>query len=504
MATEDLNIRMRLLDEASRGLQAAANRFREFGENLNKIGSSLSKLGSRFTFLGAAVTGAFSLAMKNAMEFSPAVNKVMREIGNSFEQLNFQVAQSLLPVFQQLGNALSNVVAWFKALDPHLRDQIIQWAMIGGAVMMFGGIALKVIGTVISIIGKLIMGLNPVTIALIAISAAVVMMIKYWDKVKTVVLPIITLFELGVKTIEWAVLKVIDTMLLMVEKFALVTDTLKVLVTVLEKLGQIPKGIADTMRTALDGVKQNVTTMRQAVQEQMKRVEADLVKAATTGRGAWAENVDGMVMNLQEFIGKIPQFFKVGTDSAKMELAKLGNFASKIAQDMASAMERALGNFFYQGLTGQLTDARQAFAEFGQSILQILTQALAKLILFYTIGRALQGVIGFNPVQFHQGGVVKRAHSGAALSSDEVPIIAQSGEGIISRKGMNAMGKGNFDRLNRGDGSGGASAPVIVIHQPIQTYDTRDYMRNRKQIAGALMEELRNNGEFKKAIVQYT
>lgn len=64
---------------------------------------------------------------------------------------------------------------------------------------------------------------------------------------------------------------------------------------------------------------------------------------------------------------------------------------------------------------------------------------------------------------FHLGGMIdfakwRRAHRGLAI--DEVPIVAQTGEGVLSRKGMAAL-----DALNRG-GWGGASGggQPIVIH----------------------------------------
>lgn len=51
--------------------------------------------------------------------------------------------------------------------------------------------------------------------------------------------------------------------------------------------------------------------------------------------------------------------------------------------------------------------------------------------------------------KFHSGGMIK-----GGLSSDEVPIIAQTGEGILSRQGMSALGgENNLNKLNRGETS---------------------------------------------------
>lgn len=52
--------------------------------------------------------------------------------------------------------------------------------------------------------------------------------------------------------------------------------------------------------------------------------------------------------------------------------------------------------------------------------------------------------------KFHEGGVI-RAHNGLAV--DEFPIIAQTGEGILSRRGMSALGgAGVLSALNSGRG----------------------------------------------------
>ena len=66
--------------------------------------------------------------------------------------------------------------------------------------------------------------------------------------------------------------------------------------------------------------------------------------------------------------------------------------------------------------------------------------------------------------KFHEGGMI-RAHDG--LTVDEVPIIAQTGEGILSRRGMSALGgSGVLNRLNSGQG-GSSSVINIEINNPI-------------------------------------
>ena len=81
---------------------------------------------------------------------------------------------------------------------------------------------------------------------------------------------------------------------------------------------------------------------------------------------------------------------------------------------------------------------------------------------------------------FHKGGMVK-AHQGLfigpGLRSDERPIIAQTGEGILSREGMAALGgEGALNRLNAGEGS----APVHITIAPgvVATDDMESWIIN--------------------------
>jgi hypothetical protein len=69
-------------------------------------------------------------------------------------------------------------------------------------------------------------------------------------------------------------------------------------------------------------------------------------------------------------------------------------------------------------------------------------------------GGILETIMGF--LAFHQGGVLAHqgllvAHGGLNLAADERLIIGQTGEGILSRRGMAGMPRDWFEALNRGD-----------------------------------------------------
>lgn len=88
--------------------------------------------------------------------------------------------------------------------------------------------------------------------------------------------------------------------------------------------------------------------------------------------------------------------------------------------------------------------------------------------------------------QYHGGGYIwKRLHRGG-LSSDEVPIIAQRGEFMISRRGVAANGLGLLRRINSGERVGGGNTS---IHVSISALDGADVERVVQSAAfGAAIE----------------
>jgi len=128
------------------------------------------------------------------------------------------------------------------------------------------------------------------------------------------------------------------------------------------------------------------------------------------------------------------------------------------------------------------------------------------MILVKTIGSIFPGMIPF----FHQGGTIYhsggqilpvRAHAG--LAPDEVPIIAQTGEGVLSRRGMAALGgPDNLRSLN--EGKPAKAGITINVNQVIQAWDAQDVWRNRKMLSNAIADDIYNNGKIRSVIRSYT
>ncbi|MFA6635685.1 MAG: hypothetical protein WCV56_01045 [Candidatus Omnitrophota bacterium] len=189
------------------------------------------------------------------------------------------------------------------------------------------------------------------------------------------------------------------------------------------------------------------------------------------------------------------------------------NAMEEFAKQSARNMQNAFSQFFFQVFTGELKSVKDIFSEFTRAMLQMISNIIAKILLikmFSALAGAGGSIFGIPVGQiFHSGGVVRKYHNGGiirahqGLAPDEVPIIAQTGEGILSRRGMrNIGGSDNLRAINRGEGFSGTNITVNV-NQVIQAWDAQDVWRNRRTLSDAVAKELETNGNFRKALRQY-
>ncbi|MCX5701689.1 MAG: hypothetical protein NTW64_01760 [Candidatus Omnitrophica bacterium] len=262
------------------------------------------------------------------------------------------------------------------------------------------------------------------------------------------------------------------------------------------------------------------------------KAEGDTIKALITEqkvaleeyKRAWGSN------------GAAVEEFKAG-QKAQLEAARKAWFGIKdqyqITQQAfngyVSAMENTFSTFIDDGLHGSLKKGADYFKMFGDEVIKIIAKVTAQLIILnayasltgskqrFGFGDILKSVLGIGgaigggmsggyfstpssgglstgtyglgnyALMMHNGGLIK-AHSGINLASDEVPIIAQTGERILSRNQNR-----EYEKNKQGNG------PIIVI----QAWDTQDIMRNRKTIEGIISNALKTNSSLRGDIKTY-
>lgn len=290
-----------------------------------------------------------------------------------------------------------------------------------------------------------------------------------------------------------------------------------------ELLGKLPGSVGETYRQAaaeverfsqsledntiqfnVEGLTQGLEEAKQAfnlaAQESAKEAIAqyDLVFAKVKDTG---DKTAEILKNVAKEVGK-------GAEEAGKQFNAMEEFAKQSARNM----QNAFSDFFFKAFTGELRSVKEVFADFGRAVLQMISNILAKLLLIkmFTAMAGAGGTIFGVPVAslFHQGGTIQRrnrafirAHSG--LAPDEVPIIAQTGEGVLSRRGMRAIGgSDNLRSLNNGESIQGEGI-TINVNQVIQAWDAQDVWRNRKMLSNAIADDIYNNGKIRSVIRSY-
>ena len=211
------------------------------------------------------------------------------------------------------------------------------------------------------------------------------------------------------------------------------------------------------------------TQMKERI-EAFKNALAEM-RTATFGEGG--AGID--IAIIPDIEGEIKEATKI----ISANLKKIGEQAEDIANKVGDTIGRA---FDYIAIRGQsinefLTSLWQTMAS---NFITNVTKMIVKWIAFQTLLRSSGGggFLGkFLGMFFHEGGEVERptikAHSGLAI--DEVPIIAQTGEGILSRRGMAALGgAGMLNRLNAGGTTYGATNIYIDNANFNNDADTED------------------------------
>ncbi len=184
--------------------------------------------------------------------------------------------------------------------------------------------------------------------------------------------------------------------------------------------------------------------------------------------------------------------FKYGLLDTGKNMKTWGEHGASVARKFSMNASNALGDGFFDLVTTGCMDMQKLWKNVWQSILKSVLDALAQMLVKIAIVKAAQAAIsigsgGFLGGVFHDGGIV-RAHSGMAvgLKNDEIPIIAQTGEGILSRKGMqNLGGPGVLNALNRGTGQTSTTNTTYNEYnfyvENMNTDDTPEYIANIMQ-----------------------
>lgn len=224
---------------------------------------------------------------------------------------------------------------------------------------------------------------------------------------------------------------------------------------------------------------------------------------------AWLESTGTMFQGFQagwqQFIDKMQTVYQQGV---------------QMAEEIAGGMERAFSDGFFNIMQGRINSLGKVFMSLIASVQRALANMLAQNST-NAIMQALQNVAGgllnsgsassagsygvlqsdagysWSAPTFHSGGYVPRFHFGG-LASDEMPAILQSGEGVLSRKGMAAL-----DALNAGKAAGG-NVSVNLINQSGQQLQAEQQGQPRfdgaQMVVDIVLRKLKSDPSFRNAM----
>ena len=161
-------------------------------------------------------------------------------------------------------------------------------------------------------------------------------------------------------------------------------------------------------------------------------------------------------------------------------------------------------------LAGALSNAERAGTHMGKAIedaLKRIASQIASKFLLYSLasvffpstfaGSAARFAFGLNPAipQAHTGGYIKDdgkiqrfANGGMVQGEDNVPILAQSGEFVMSRNAVESVGLETMNRINQTGNAGGVTVNVSG------NVMTQDFVEN--DLADAIREAARRGVAF--------
>lgn len=481
MSDQNIFIHLVALDEATANLnkvqsslQKMSENTRQFGLQLRQAGREMSFMGTSMMMAGAAITAPLIAAYTQAGKYSAAVSSQIWQMQNVMNNLSVSIGTALLPVMKQLTDQVARAVDWWNSLDAATRDRLIQDVFKLGETLAGLGLAFMIVGRSLTFLANL----DLLVAKLLVINPAVLIGAAAF---------------LGLAFAMWKCKEAADAILNSLQ--ALIKYSPISMITSL-MFGKTPDqmfGAQGSWAKGFDDFKNQIKDVMNAI----------------NGVGGYAQT--GSTGSPGNFFSG----FQLGLEQSKQALADWSATGLKAAKDLFTGMQTDFQTLFYDAFTGQLKTAQDYFVAWGQQILKIFSDVLAQMVTEWMQTQLVKGfgsLFGWfggggnsvpqsqladdlaAPQMYHFGGAI-RAHSGLAV--DEVPIIAQTGEGILSRKGMS-----NLARLNSGGGMGGGNTynPVIVI----RAWDYSDVAAHERDIEASMINMLQKNGALRMALKKYS
>ena len=193
-----------------------------------------------------------------------------------------------------------------------------------------------------------------------------------------VAVPVLNAIEIGAQMVYIGFVKLIKYLLVGFDNVTIG------LIKFYEILGKLPGRLGEPYREAaqnLEKFRENLQQLIKASDVEMSRVGEKISNTLSTGEGSLAQGYDKAKAAIKGFIDSLKG---LGNEVNIQEVAQKFDALQSVAEGTARSVGSAFKHFFSDAFRGQLDDAKDYFAEFGNMMLDVLAEVFAKMIFFFT------------------------------------------------------------------------------------------------------------------------
>lgn len=444
MQNEELNIVLSLTDKLTAQIGEATKGIQKFGQELKTTGATLQRAGVNMMFLGATITGPLAVAFKQASAYSAEVDKSLTRLSNITREFSNSVAISMIPVVNKIADIFGRLLDIWEGLSPKVRDTIVQFVLMAGIMLTLGGLTEMLIGRFFKLTGQLLQ-FAVANLPLLLVAGAVALIAIHLDRLK----PAINAIEIRVKEFTIGFLISIEHVLWGLQQIneffkQPVTNIVAARGRILEQIS----GLRDDINMIKQGSEGDMVTTIENLKLKFEEL-FNLLKTRTSEVGLqFKQTMDTLITaEFKQLTNVAKQTWNVISLETQVFSTKFGDAVARwivLGEDFGKKMKAIFQDMAMEAIKWVI--------QLGLEIAKVLAMRAALAFLGFHEGGEVM----------HQGGMIKKAHSGMAIASDERLILAQTGEGILSRRGMAALGgAGELNRLNSGKGGGGGVTVYI-------------------------------------------
>lgn len=394
----EFNILITGMDQVNQQLNNGSEALENFSKVTKNLARELSQIGSITSLVGASISGPLLLAFKATAKSSSEVNTQITRLAQVTSEFQRQLATAIVPIFTRFVNVVNDLFNAFNSLDPILKNQIIQGALVAGVFLTLSGIFTIIIAKTLSLISNLaglaskllaFAAFNPI---LLGITVILVVIVTLMIKFKSVADAVFNTFQVLFLSLQVGFLGVRSAL----QTFIAVS--LDGISKIFDGLSKIPGPLQEQFAATAALLSANATLARRFAFEDLQSIGTktqEIGQIITTGQGSWAlgfQNLKDQVLNFFNTLGEgaapgspagnFITGFKQGLDEIGVKI----NDLNQQGINFANTLQNGLATAFSDIILGAKT-AKEAFAAFGATLLKALVDFISQWLAFQIISR---------------------------------------------------------------------------------------------------------------------